>query len=104
METKAAGTSTAAPKPTPAPANPVPPATPAAPVEQVDPVATAEAESRTGPRSPTVKFAADFDYTWPSRAMTSYKKGWQGRVKAEVAVAADAAGVLESLDDGDNSK
>lgn len=78
--------STAATKPTPAP--------PAA----TDPVATAEAESRTGPRSPVVKFKANFDYTWPSRAVTAYKAGWQGRVKAEVAEAAEKAGVLDSVD------
>lgn len=61
-----------------------------------DPAATAAAESRTGPSSPVVKFAKDFDYTWPSRAMTAFKAGWSGRVKAEVAEAAKAAGVLAS--------
>lgn len=65
-----------------------------------DPVATAEAESRTGSRSPVVRFARKFDYTWPSRAVTAYPAGYQGRVKAEVAEAAEAAGVLETpLDD-----
>jgi phosphopantothenoylcysteine synthetase/decarboxylase len=59
-----------------------------------DPAATAEAESRTGSRSPIVRFGKDFDYTWPSRAMTNYPAGFQGRVKAEVADAAQAAGVL----------
>lgn len=77
---------------------------PAVTTTPADPAATAAAESRTGPRSPEVKFARDFDYTWPSRAMTAYKAGWSGRVKAEVAVAAEKAGVLESLDGKSISK
>lgn len=44
--------------------------------------------------SQTVKFARKFNYTWKSRAMTEFPAGWQGRVKAEVAEAARAAGVL----------
>lgn len=80
-------TSTAAPKPTPA-------------ANAFDAEATAAAESQTGPRSPVVKFKQKFDYTWPSRAMTSYKAGWQGRVKAEVATAAEKAGVLDTPVDG----
>lgn len=39
-----------------------------------------------------VKFSADFDYTWPSRAMTFYPNNWEGSVKEEVAAAAVAAG------------
>lgn len=31
-----------------------------------------------------VIFTADYDHTWPNRAMSAYKKGWKGRVKAEV--------------------
>lgn len=70
-----------------------------------DATATAEAESRTGPRSPVVRLGADFDYTWPSRAVTAYKKDWQGRVKTEVAKAAEEKGVLvEPLDDGTDTK
>lgn len=68
-----------------------------------DPAATAAAEARTGPRSPIVKFKANFDYTWPSRSVTAFKAGWQGRVKGEVAAAAEAAGVLESSIDGDGN-
>lgn len=80
---------------------------PAAPaiVEGSDVSATAAAESRTGPRSPVVRFGRDFDYTWPSRAVTAYKADWQGRVKVEVAEAAEKAGVLvEPVDDGAETK
>lgn len=96
----AAATSTAAQKPKPDPVT-----TPVISEGGADPTATVEAESRTGPRSPIVRFGEDFDYTWPSRAMTAYKKNWQGRVKAEVAAAAEAKGVLvEPLDDGSETK
>ena len=87
--TTAVATSTAPRKPQPAPV-----ATPVINEGGADVVATAEAESRTGSRSPVVRFGANFDYTWPSRAVTAYKAGWQGRVKAEVAAAAEAKGVL----------
>lgn len=98
-ETKGA-TSTAPQQPKPAPA-----ATPVANEGGADVAATAEAESRTGPRSPVVRFKANFDYTWPSRAVTAYRAGWQGRVKVEVAEAAEAANVLESpLDGGGDTK
>lgn len=99
-DTTKGATSTAPQQPKP---NPV--TTPVANEGGADPVATVEAESRTGPRSPIVRFARNFDYTWPSRAVTAYKAGWQGRVKAEVAEAADKAGVLESpLDGGGDTK
>jgi len=39
-----------------------------------------------------VKFTADYDHTWPSRAVTAFKANWEGSVKAEVAEAAVAAG------------
>lgn len=94
--TTAAATSTAPRKPQPAPA-----ATPVTTAGGADVVATGEAESRTGPRSPVVRFGADFDYTWPSRAVTAFKAGWQGRVKAEVATAAEAKSVLVEPVDGD---
>lgn len=98
--TTAAATSTAKRQPVPAPVS-----TPVIADGGADVVATAEAESRTGPRSPVVRFGADFDYTWPSRAVTAYKKDWQGRVKAEVAKAAEEKGVLvEPLDDGSDTK
>jgi hypothetical protein len=63
-------------------------------------------EAKTGPRSPVVRFAKKFDYTWPaSRAMTCYPAGFQGRVKAEVAEAAAAAGVLgEPVDEPAETK
>jgi phosphopantothenoylcysteine synthetase/decarboxylase len=103
METKdttkgAASTAPQQPKPEPV-------ATPVANEGGADPTATAEAESRTGPRSPVVRFGQNFDYTWPSRAVTAYKAGWQGRVKAEVAKAAEDKGVLvEPLDAGGDTK
>ena len=42
-----------------------------------------------------VKFAARFNYTWPSRAVTDFPEGWEGPVKDEVAEAAKAAGALD---------
>lgn len=98
METKETKGATSTAPQKPAPAAPLA-------VEGSDPVATVEAESRTGPRSPVVRFGEKFDYTWPSRAMTSYKAGWQGRVKAEAAEAAEKAGVLvEPVDVGSETK
>lgn len=41
-----------------------------------------------------VKFARDYDHTFPSRAMMKFRRGWEGPVKDEVAEAAEAAGVL----------
>jgi len=43
---------------------------------------------------PIVKFKADYDHTWPSRAVTAFKRGWSGPVKQEVATAAKKAGAL----------
>ena len=43
----------------------------------------------------SVKFARNYDHVWPSRAMTAYKAGWSGRVKAEVAAGARAKGALD---------
>jgi hypothetical protein len=60
-----------------------------------DPEATAAAEARTGSTSPVVRFAKRFEYTWPSRAVTDFPAGYEGRVKVEVAEAAKAAGVLD---------
>ena len=43
--------------------------------------------------SERVKFNRNFDYTWPeTRAVSAYPNNWEGRVKAEVAEAAVAAG------------
>lgn len=42
-----------------------------------------------------VRFASNFDYTWPSRAVTAYKAGWSGRVPGVVARKAKAAGALD---------
>lgn len=39
-----------------------------------------------------VKFTADYDYRWPSGAVTAYPNNWEGSVKEEVAEAAVAAG------------
>lgn len=44
-----------------------------------------------------VKFSRRFDYTWPSRAMTSYPNNWEGSVKAEVAEAAVKAGAARRV-------
>lgn len=45
--------------------------------------------------SETVKFARNYNHTWPNRAVTAFKAGWSGRVKAEVAERARAAGALD---------
>lgn len=42
-----------------------------------------------------VKFARNYDHTWPNRAMTAYKAGFEGQVKAEVAERAGAVGALD---------
>lgn len=44
-----------------------------------------------------VKFTADFDYQWPSRAVTAFKKGMELTVKAEAGQAAIDAGKAEEL-------
>lgn len=46
-------------------------------------------------------FERDWDYKWPSRAVSAYKKGWRGRVKKDVGKAAIKAGaaVEGSADD-----
>jgi len=41
-----------------------------------------------------VTFSRNYDHTWPSRAVTAFKKGWSGTVRAEVEEAARAAGAL----------
>lgn len=41
---------------------------------------------------PQVKFVQDYNHTWPNRAQTAFKAGWEGNVKAEVADAAIALG------------
>lgn len=45
-----------------------------------------------------VRFTADYDHRWPSRARTAFRKGWEGRVKREVADAAIAAGKAELIE------
>lgn len=35
-----------------------------------------------------VTFSRDYNHRWPSRAITAFKAGWTGTVKAEVAEAA----------------
>lgn len=49
---------------------------------------------------PKVKFKADYNHTWPSRAVTSYKRGWEGTVKQEVVDAAKKAGALYAKGEG----
>lgn len=44
-----------------------------------------------------VKFIADYDHTWPSRAVTAFKAGMERTVKTEVGEAAVAAGKAEEL-------
>lgn len=34
---------------------------------------------------PRITFDRDYNHRWPSRAVTAFKKGWTGSVKAEVA-------------------
>ena len=41
-----------------------------------------------------VKFARNYDHTFPNRSMISYRAGWEGPVKQEVADAARDAGAL----------
>lgn len=42
-----------------------------------------------------VKFARNYDHTFPNRSMISYRAGWEGPVKDEVADGARAAGALD---------
>ena len=51
-----------------------------------------------------VKFNRDFDYTWPSRAVTAFKDGWSGPVKDEAADAAIAAGAATEVDSVDKAE
>jgi hypothetical protein len=44
-----------------------------------------------------VRFTANYDHRWPSRAMTMFKAGWSGTVKREVADAAIAKGKATAL-------
>lgn len=44
-----------------------------------------------------VKFTADYDHTWPSRAVTAFKKGMELTVKQEAGRAAVDAGKAEEL-------
>lgn len=37
---------------------------------------------------PRITFNHDYNHRWPSRAVTAFKAGWTGSVKAEVAEAA----------------
>lgn len=39
-----------------------------------------------------VTFTRDYNHRWPSRAITAFKAGWTGTVKAEVADAAQEKG------------
>lgn len=51
-----------------------------------------------------VEFTADHDHTWPSRAVTAFKKGQKVYVKDEVAARAIAkkrANEIEKPEDGD---
>lgn len=44
-----------------------------------------------------VKFTADYDHQWPSRAVTAFKKGQELTVKREAGEAAVTAGKAEEL-------
>jgi len=44
-----------------------------------------------------VKFERDYDHTWPSRAVTAYKAGYEGTVRREAGEAAVAAGAAKEL-------
>lgn len=48
-------------------------------------------------------FKRKFDFTMPSRAMVHYPEGFVGRVKAEVAEAALAAGAAREAKPGEKS-
>lgn len=50
-----------------------------------------------------VKFTADYDHRWPSRAMTSYKAGYEGTVKREVGERAIAKGKATEVRKPDTS-
>ena len=54
-----------------------------------------------------IRFTENFDYRWPSRSVTAYRAGWEGRVKAEVRKAAvdsgKAVAVLDEVPDGEQS-
>lgn len=75
-----------------------------------------DAPAKAKPESPSrwVRFAVDFDYTWPSRAMTQYRAGMELRVPgvvADLAVEVLAAEEIEppkgsesALDNPDNSQ
>lgn len=60
----------------------------------------AKPKSDQAPRDPSrwVRFNRRYDHTWPSRAVTHYKPGYEGRVKGEVATAAIAAGAAEEIE------
>jgi hypothetical protein len=53
---------------------------------------------------PRGTFSADYDHTFPSRAMVKYPAGWSGPVKDEVATAAIAAGKFKPDGDGDEKR
>jgi len=40
-----------------------------------------------------ITFTRNYDHRWPSRAITAFKAGWTGTVKAEVAELAQSKGV-----------
>jgi len=46
-----------------------------------------------------IRMTQDWDYRWPSGAVTAFKKGWSGKVKKEVGAAALAAQAAEEVSD-----
>ena len=56
-----------------------------------------------------IKFTADYDHRWPSRAVTAFKAEWEGTVKREVGESAISKGrateiVRSATSAGDASK
>jgi hypothetical protein len=51
-----------------------------------------------------VKFTADYDHRWPSRAVTAFKAGYEGTVKRAVGEAAIAKGKATEVADPAKSK
>lgn len=45
-----------------------------------------------------VRFLADYDHRWPSRAITAFKAGYEGTVKREVGEAAISKGKATEID------
>lgn len=45
-----------------------------------------------------VRFTQNYDYRWPSRAITAFKAGWEGTVKREVGESAISKGKATEIE------